>query len=104
MELLLSQQPNVDIDAEFSLMPLWVQRAIKLYNRCRMFNEITLPCAGGVLDQDELTVVILERIYGKHQQIMADRMEQLNRRIKQQDGKSLDSIQIGKSYSQRSRS
>jgi len=69
-----------------------------------MFNEITLPCAGGVLDQDELTVVILERIYGKHQQIMADRMEQLNRRIKQQDGKSLDSIQIGKSYSQRSRS
>ena len=100
---MLSQQPNVDIDAEFSLMPLWVQRAIKLYNRCRMFNEIALPCAGGVLDQDELTVVILERIYGKHQQIMADQMEQLNRRIKQQDGKSLDSIQIGKSYSRRSR-
>jgi len=69
-----------------------------------MFNEIALPCAGGVLDQDELTVVILERIYRKHQQIMADQMEQLNRRIKQQDGKSLDSIQIGKSYSQRSRS
>ena len=104
MELLLSQQPDVDIDAEFTLLPLWLQRAIKLYNRCRMFNEIALPCAGGVLDQDELTVIILEKIYGKHQQIIADRMEQLNRRLKQQDGKSLDSIQIGKSFSQRSRS
>ena len=104
MELLFSTQPNVDIDAEFSLMPLWVQRAIKLYNRCVMCKEIALPCAGGVLDQDELTMVIFEKIHGKKNQILADRMKQQTRQLKEKDGKSLDSIQIGKSYSRRSRS
>ena len=104
MELLFSAQPNADIESEFATFPVWVQRAITLYNRCVMFNEIALPYPGGVLDQDELTVSVLERIHWKKNQILADRMEQQIRRMKENDGKSLDSIQIGKSYSKRSRS
>jgi len=104
VELLFSTQPDADIESEFAAFPIWVQRAITLYNRCVMFNEIARPNTGGVLDQDELTVSVLERIHWKKNQILADRMEQHLRRAKEKDGKSLDSIQIGKSYSKRSRS
>jgi len=91
-------QPNIDKQAEFAILPAWIQKAISLYNRCRMFNEIALPCNGGVIDQDEMTVVVLQRIYQKHNEIIADRMEQQMRHMKERDNKAVDNIQIGKSY------
>ena len=102
MELLYGDsQPNVDIQAELATYPLWVRKAISLYGRCVMFNEIALPQAGGVIDQDEMTVAVLERIHRKVNQIMADRMEERARRMNKHDGKAIDSIQIGHSYWER---
>ena len=103
MELLLEPQPGIDRDVEFAALPEWLKKAIKLYNRCRMFNEIALPCPGGVLDQDELTCCILERIHWKHNAIMNQRMEARVRRVQQKDGKSIDSVNVGHKYSRRSK-
>jgi len=44
-------------------LPAWTKRAIRLYQRCQMFKELATPDAGGVLDQSELTVQMLEVIY-----------------------------------------
>ena len=40
------------------------RNAVRLYFRCQMFNEIALPESGGVLDQNELLVSILETVHG----------------------------------------
>lgn len=101
MELLLGPQSQEDKDIGYAAMPTWMTRALKLYNRCRMFNEIALPFPGGVLDQGEMTCSILEVIHYKHQQIMNERMESVTRRNQQNDGKSMDSVNIGKPYSRR---
>ena len=38
--------------------------AVKLYFRCRMFKELALPQEGGVLDQEEMVVSMLETVHG----------------------------------------
>jgi hypothetical protein len=43
--------------------PSWIHNSIKLYYRCQMFSELAFPEAGGVLDQTELIVSILEQIH-----------------------------------------
>lgn len=56
----------VDEDAWYKLavdIPSWVHRGMQLYRRCRMFNEIALPESGGVLDQQEIIVQILEEVH-----------------------------------------
>lgn len=98
---MLGPQSQADKDIGYATMPEWLKRALKLYNRCRMFSEIALPFPGGVLDQDEMTCCVLERIHWKHNQIMNQRMEAVTRRIQQSDGKSIDSVNVGKPYSRR---
>jgi hypothetical protein len=45
-------------------VPYSIKQAIKLYNRCTMFkNDLALPASGGVLDQNETVVRILEVIH-----------------------------------------
>lgn len=45
-----------------SLSPV-ARYAVKLYFRCLMFKEIALPQAGGVLDQDDFVVSMLETVH-----------------------------------------
>lgn len=46
-----------------SLSPI-ARNAVRLYFRCQMFSEIALPESGGVLDQNELVVSMLETVHG----------------------------------------
>lgn len=55
---------GVDPQDTLDEIPSWIQRAILLYNRCAMFGtELTLPCDGGILDQPESLMQILETIH-----------------------------------------
>ena len=63
---------NADSRDVLDQIPLWIHRAILLYNRCVMFGgELALPCDGGVLDQPESLVQILETI---HTAVQEDRI------------------------------
>lgn len=46
-----------------SLSPV-AKYAVRLYFRCKMFKEIALPESGGVLDQSEMVVSMLETVHG----------------------------------------
>lgn len=45
-----------------SLSPL-ARYAVKLYFRCKMFKELELPEDGGVLDQSEMLMSMLETVH-----------------------------------------
>lgn len=76
------------------------QFAINLYNRCSMFNEIALPEEGGILDQDELLVLLLEKVHNEVMEIRLERMENISRTGSQPnipgvDPKKVENIKIG---------
>lgn len=44
--------------------PQWIREIIHLYNRCVIFGtELALPCSGGILDQPEGLLQVLETIH-----------------------------------------
>ncbi len=55
------------------------QYAVNLYFRCQMFKEIALPEEGGVLDQNDMVVSMLETVHNNVLRIRADQMEQASR-------------------------
>lgn len=82
--------------------------AVKLYFRCAMFKEIALPEEGGVLDQSEILVSMLETV---HNNVMLEREKMTKSAIeptKSQnipgiDPKMIESISIGTQYKRRIR-
>ena len=78
--------------------------AVKLYFRCQMFKEIALPEDGGVLDQSEMVVSMLETVHGYVLEIRNDEMEKIHRgnnpppNIPGVDPKLTENISIGKNY------
>lgn len=56
--------PGIDQEDILEEIPAWVLIAFKLYNRCVIFGtELALPFAGGVFDQPENIMQILETIH-----------------------------------------
>ncbi len=55
------------------------RNAVRLYFRCQMFSEIALPESGGVLDQNELLVSILETVHGY---VMEHRNREMDKSIR----------------------
>ena len=79
--------------------------AVKLYFRCQMFKEIALPQEGGVLDQSEMVVSMLETVHGYVLETRNDEMERIHRKnntpepnIPGVDSKLTENISIGKNY------
>ena len=95
--------PNVDVDAEYAALPYWLQRAIKLYTRCRLFNDIALPGPGGVMDQQPLDVLVLQMIHTHYNEIMAQKTEDEMLRSQARSSKAVETVQYGKSYSRQRR-
>jgi hypothetical protein len=56
-------------------LPRWTKRAMLLYRRCQLFRDIALPEAGGVLDQSERLVQILQEIHAVKLQYDARRQK-----------------------------
>lgn len=76
--------------------------AVKLYFRCQMFKEIALPAEGGVLDQSEFMVAMLEAVHG---QVMTIRQEQMEASYKPKptiipgvDPSVTENVHIGKDF------
>ncbi len=55
------------------------KEATKLYFRCAMFNEIALPGEGGILDQDERLVKLLEVVHGEIMYIREQQHKDISR-------------------------
>ena len=66
-----------DISGESEIeIPIWTQQAISFYNRCSLFgSELALPCSGGVLDQPESLMQILETIHAAVQEARIKKAE-----------------------------
>lgn len=95
--------PNIDIDDEYAALPYWLQRAIRLYTRCRLFNDLALPGPGGVMDQQPLDVLILQMIHSHYNEIMTEKTEAEARRSQATSSKAVETVQYGKSYSRQRR-
>jgi len=84
-----------------SLSPV-ARFAIKLYFRCRLFNEIALPEEGGILDQSEMMVAMLEAVHTNVMEMRERKMNQINRpspnNIQGIDPKVTEGVSIGKTY------
>ena len=65
-------------------IPRWIQLATKLYNRCLLAKEIELPCSGGVDQQPEYIMRILEIISEERSNWLAQKQEKLRREIESQ--------------------
>ena len=90
-----------------SLSPI-ARNAIKLYFRCQMFNEIALPEEGGVLDQNELLVSMLETVHNyvmeHHNREMEQTIRSGNKPAQNFPGVSsrdTEDIHIGNTYNKR---
>ena len=103
MDILLNPSPDVDPDLEMQALPGWLQDAIELYQRCRLFKEIAMPCSGGVLQQDALTVNVLQAIHRRVVEDEAERTVSHLERIRQSGKPNSESFSIGKSYSRKAR-
>jgi len=61
---ILGMPSGIDPEDILGEIPLYIRRAILLYNRCVIFGtELALPGSGGVLDQHESIVQVLEAIH-----------------------------------------
>lgn len=61
--------------------PGWFTLALKLYNRCVLFGRIAKPYEGGVQDQPELIVQILEAVDSAIQEINRRKQADANFRL-----------------------
>lgn len=102
MELLIEPPPQLDVDEEFSSMSEYAQNATLLYFRCRMFKELALPQQGGLEDQNELLMQMLEAAHRTYVSIQVQRNEQKARAIQSKaNSKSGTNTHIGKKVSRR---
>lgn len=89
-----------------SLSPV-ARYAVKLYFRCQMFKEIALPEDGGVLEQSEFIVSMLESVHSEVMMVRTELMEDSYRPkptvIEGVDSSLTENIHIGNNYSRRSR-
>mgnify|MGYP003146152217 CR=1 FL=1 len=84
------------------------RNAVRLYFRCQMFNEIALPESGGVLDQNELVVSMLETVHGF---VMEFRNREMDKSIRVGNkpaqsfpgvnSRDTENISIGKNFNKR---
>lgn len=85
------------------------QYAVNLYFRCQMFKEIALPEEGGVLDQNDMIVSMLETVHNNVLRTRADQMERASRPqppsliLPGHDPRMTESFSIGNEYKRRSR-
>lgn len=103
---MITTDANFDADTWVSMMrglsPV-AKYAIQLYRRCKMFNELEMPEFGGVLDQDERTIQILEAVHNGLGRIHSDKMAEATRRNTNKPN-SIENFSMGKSYSKSRRS
>jgi hypothetical protein len=62
----------------------WIVGAFNLYIRCRKLKDIVLPKEGGLFDQEELTLVMLEIV---HDVVMKHEQELQENDIRKMEGK-----------------
>jgi len=55
--------------------PEWVSASMRLYNRCVVFHELRLPEEGGLFEQKEIYLQILEQV---HEAVVAHRAKKMN--------------------------
>jgi hypothetical protein len=56
--------PNSEFQNPNSDPPSLINQYLSLYFRCRRFKDMQLPSAGGIMDQEEITMQIFEIIHG----------------------------------------
>lgn len=87
---ILAMSPNTDSEDILGRIPTWIQIAFRQYNRCVIFGtELALPFEGGVFDQPENIMQILETI---HSAVQEDRI----RRYKDEEFKAGQKVRVMK--------
>ena len=82
MEKLLYGKSS-DIDSEEITSPL-ITQFIQLYFRCRRFAGMQLPEAGGILDQEEITMQAFEIIHDVVSEYEQERQKDAMSKMQQQ--------------------
>ena len=61
----------------------WTLSLYNLYLRCRNFSSITLPSAGGILDQEEYLMQCLSIIHERVEKEIEEKHEDMVRQVEQ---------------------
>ena len=85
---------NGEMDAE-EVPPSLITQYLSLYFRCRRFKDMQLPSAGGILDQEEITMQIFEIIHGMVIDYEREQQEATMNKMQQQS-RIANAKQVGK--------
>ena len=75
--------------------PSLITQYLSLYFRCRRFKDMQLPSAGGILDQEEITMQIFEIIHGLVTEYEREQQEDTMNKMQQQS-RIANAKQVGK--------
>ena len=73
-----------------------ISQHLQLYFRCRRFSGMQLPCEGGILDQEEITMQLLEIIHEIVVEYEREQQEDAVNRMKQETRVASAKQQFGK--------